>query len=206
MPGVRIASTGLADIDEAFGRAALKAPPGTLTLSAFFRALVLKHLHLTAQGSREQRLATICALKGTPHYRQAVQRFADEQKGLAVTYARRWRSEAIPQEDLTQQAMLGLLEAIRLWDPCVQTKFSSYAIVRMRYSVQRYVEKKEALVHTPQNVLADRRKIHGARKALLVELGQEPEEDLLLERSGLTADRFERALVKLTFTSVKDER
>lgn len=132
---------------------------------------------------------------------------ASKNLGLAYQYAKRWRSREIPQEELDQQAVVGLLEAIMMWDPAKGSHFSTYALHRMRYQVSRFVEKKWPLVHLPQNVLADRRGVQKARKALERKLGRAPSDDeVRAQLPDLSLARFEVAVQyanKLQFASLE---
>lgn len=132
-------------------------------------------------------LRRIVAMRGTAGYSEAVKAFALKNQGLAWSYAERWRCDDVPQEDLRQQAMVGLLETIELWDPRRRTRFSSYAMHRMRYAVQRYIRKKAPLVHLPQNVISDRALVERHLRA-----GAAPAE--LARLTGLSGDRVDRAL------------
>ncbi len=139
--------------------------------------------------SQEQQLARLCALRGTPAYNRAAQRFILRNLPLAKSYARRWAREGIDQEELEQQATIGLMQAVEAWDPGRKTAFSSYAIPKMRHAVSRYVQKKLPMVHVPQNVLADRRLVERARRK---QPGASPAE--LARAAGISEDRVRRAL------------
>ncbi len=141
-------------------------------------------------------LASIAELqKGSPAHSKAIGRFLLKHLSLAYSYAERWRTPHIPQEDLRQQAVVGLLEAIHLWDPKKATFFTTYAIHRMRYQVSRFVEKKWPLVHVPQNVLADRRLVKKTLRTLERELGRKPTIKEMQDRiPSLSSARFEVAL------------
>ena len=215
MPGqgvrIRLAPAELAALD--LQLAELRRPELRITRSSLAAALVAQHLaelqqqeaaragaRLVAGGlDREQQLALVVQLRGTPGYRPAVQRFAAAQQGLAIAYAARWQTVSIPQQDLQQQAMVGLLEAIALWDPARGARFSVYAVSRMRYQVSRYIQKKEQAVHTPQNVLQDRRVVTRAERALQQELGRAPSAEEIQARSGLSGERYQRAVTRLSF-------
>lgn len=133
--------------------------------------------------------------KESQAYQKAVNRFALANLPLAYRYAERWRSAKIPQEDLRQQAVLGLLEAIHLWQPGKGTYFSTYAIHRMRYQVSRFVQKKWPLVHVPQNVLADRRLVQKVIQGFQKEGKREPTlEEIQAKLPSLSAIRIELAL------------
>lgn len=139
--------------------------------------------------SQEQQLARLCALRGTPAYNRAAQRFILRNLPLAKSYARRWAREGIDQEELEQQATIGLMQAVEAWDPGRKTAFSSYAIPKMRHAVSRYVQKKLPMVHVPQNVLADRRLVERVRRK---QPGASPAE--LARAAGISEDRVRRAL------------
>jgi len=160
--------------------------------------------------TREQDLARLASLRERPTlaaaYRRAVQRFSLAQQGLAIAYAARWQTESIPQEDLEQQAMIGLLEAVHAWDPGRGTCFSTFAMFKMRHTLQRYVQKKEVPVHTPQTVLDDQRRLRRAHKVLVYELQRDPTAAELCVAAGLTPERYARAAQQLTFVPYEENR
>lgn len=98
------------------------------------------------EAARLRDLAYIVHLRraGDPAYRRAVQAFAAKNLGLAYRAAERWRSATIPQADVQGAAIVGLLEAIRDWDPARVTDadhpFAAYAYNKMRYHLQRQKE------------------------------------------------------------------
>lgn len=141
-------------------------------------------------------LASIARLpKGSPVYFKAVEEFLIKHVGLAYDYAEKWRTPKIPQEDLRQQAILGLLEAIHLWNPGKATFFSTYAVYRMRYQISRFVDKKWPLVHMPQNALEDRRLVKKAVRQLHKDLCREPTpEEIRAKIPELSSLRLELAL------------
>lgn len=69
--------------------------------------------------------------------------------GLAVSIARVYATGPIPVADLVQEACVGLLDAIRRFDPSLGWRFSSLAVWRVRYAVSRYVANSRHTVRLP---------------------------------------------------------
>jgi RNA polymerase sigma factor (sigma-70 family) len=123
-------------------------------------------------------------------YRKQVQAFAEGNKGLAVKFAKRYKRRGVYQAELEQTATVGLLEAIRRWDPEKAVAFSTFATYWMRHEVQHYLRKKAPMVHIPANVHADQRKVKRASE----EAGKPLTRAQLRRRTKLSGERVDVAL------------
>ena len=65
----------------------------------------------------------------------------------------------IPKEDLLQEANIGLIRAILLFDISRNNKFSTYAIWRIKQSVNRYIADTERLIRIPSNLFITQKKV-----------------------------------------------
>lgn len=131
-------------------------------------------------------------------FRGRVQKFAEENLGLAYEYADRWKCPHIPQEDLKQEAVLWMLEAVQRWEPDKGRSFSTYAMWWMRYGLTEFVKHKFPVVHLPGNVRADQRVVKKSMRQLEVALGRPAtEEELKAATPELSGPRLEIALAYL---------
>lgn len=137
--------------------------------------------------SSEEQLARICALRGTGAYGRAVKRFAAAHYGMARDYARRWRTESIKQADLEQTAMLGLLEAVKHWDPTKARAFSTYCMFKMQAALQSFVRKKSPAVHVSH-------KLWVVRKRVVEAAGRGLDVPAIAAELEITEDHVRRAL------------
>ncbi len=88
---------------------------------------------------------------------------------LVVSIARRYRPFGLPMEDLIQEGNLGLLAAVRRFDPELGVNFSMYAAGWIRQAICRAISIKSRTIRIPLDVLGLRRR--AAR--VMVELEQE---------------------------------
>lgn len=119
----------------------------------------------SAAGQRQREELERIALLAGPARAAAERAFAGRNLGLAYRIARRYRSATLRIDDLEQVAAVGLLEAIRRFDPRRGAAFSTFATFRITHELQVYTRKKAPLVHVPSNVWEDRARIDKARRA-----------------------------------------
>ena len=98
--------------------------------------------------SEEYRLA--CATRRGD--RQARQRLIEDQLGLVVVIARRYRSRGLPMLDLIAEGNLGLMAAISKFDPERGYRLSTYAKWWVRQSIELALMTQVGIVHVPVHV------------------------------------------------------
>jgi RNA polymerase sigma-32 factor len=106
---------------------------------------------------------------------QLEERLVRSQQGLVWQLARSHRVTGVDLEDVVQEGMLGLLEAIRRFDPAVETRLSTYAAWWIRAYQYRYLMRNHRLVRIG-TTQAQRRlffRLHGLQ-ARLEAAGLEP--------------------------------
>ncbi len=94
-------------------------------------------------------------------------------------------------EDLAHQGLLGLLEAIDHFDPRFNTRFSTYASLRIRGKVLDYLRAADWM---PRSARKRTRLVQTAIAALWAENRHEPTESEIASRLGLDAAEVEQAL------------
>lgn len=88
---------------------------------------------------------------------------------LVVCIARAYRRFGLPMEDLIQEGNLGLLAAVRKFDPAIGVAFSTYAAGWIRQAICRAISIKSRTIRIPLEVLGLRRRA----ASVLSELEQE---------------------------------
>ena len=120
--------------------------------------------------------------------------FAAANHRLVVAFARRYDHRGLPFDDLVQEASLGLLRAIDLFDPARGTRFSTYAAWWIAQALRRALATQVPLAHVPLNVQDDRarlaRQAH-ALHALHTALGHPPSPAELAAAAGLPRARVD---------------
>ncbi len=117
--------------------------------------------------------------------------FAAANHRLVVAFARRYDHRGLPFDDLVQEASLGLLRAIDLFDPARGTRFSTYAAWWITQALRRALNNQVPLAHVPLNVQEDRARLARQAHALHAALDHPPSPDELAAAVGLPRARVD---------------
>ncbi|CAM9522496.1 unnamed protein product [Ectocarpus fasciculatus] len=106
--------------------------------------------------------------------RKAQRTLALCHQGLVRSVAYRYKqvSHNLSLDDLTQEGNVGLLQAVDKFDPTKGTRFSSYAVFRIKASVLRAIADKDRLVRVPVHAQDAAMRILAASHALQLESGE----------------------------------
>ncbi|MBQ6474976.1 MAG: sigma-70 family RNA polymerase sigma factor [Clostridia bacterium] len=123
-------------------------------------------------------------------------------KGYALKYIRKYsfsKNVSLELDDLTQEAILGLLHAAEIYDPEKGCSFSSYAVYWIEHQIRRYIEDKSELIRKPASMHAKIRQVHKLSKTM-------SDEDITAA-SGIDASevRFIRILDNTELVSLNSE-
>ena len=86
---------------------------------------------------------------------------------VAKDIARRYRGRGLDVEDLEQVACLGLVQAVRRFDPSRQIDFLSFAVPTIRGEVRRYFRDRGWMVRPPRSIQEMQARVHGAEESLV---------------------------------------
>jgi len=101
--------------------------------------------------------------------------------------------------DLVNDGILGLIDAIEKYDDARGVKFETYAITRINGAI---LDALRSLDWVPRAVRQKARELERTHQALEVELGRAPRPDEVAERMGLTAKELDHLLQRVRGTSV----
>ncbi len=93
---------------------------------------------------------------------------------LVFSVARRYQRLGLPMEDLVQEGMAGLLQAVEKYDWHRGTKFSTYAVWWIRQSITRALSNHSRTIRLPSYRVEQLSKIYQTRDQLAQRLGREP--------------------------------
>jgi RNA polymerase sigma-B factor len=93
---------------------------------------------------------------------------------VARSIAMRYRSRGIAVEDLKQVACLGLIKAVRGYDPEVGTAFLAYCVPTIRGEIKRYFRDHGWTVKPPRRVQELQARIKSAESDLSTSMGRPP--------------------------------
>lgn len=94
--------------------------------------------------------------------------------GVASEIARRYHGRGVPGDDLDQVACLGLVKAVRGFDPDHGSDFLSFAVPTMRGEIRRYFRDFGWTIRPPRSVQELQPKITAAEAELYQSLGRSP--------------------------------
>jgi RNA polymerase primary sigma factor len=111
---------------------------------------------------------------------------------LVVSNARRYEGLGLPLLDLIQEGILGLIRAVEKFDYHRGFKFSTYAVLWIRESIQRALANRSRTIRIPVEVGQRERRIGRVQRELATRLGREPTDDEVAEAAELTPDEVRR--------------
>ncbi|MCW3022098.1 MAG: SigB/SigF/SigG family polymerase sigma factor [Conexibacter sp.] len=107
---------------------------------------------------------------------------------LARRIAARFRGTGEPYDDLLQVASLGLLKAIRRFDPARGTMFSSFATPTVLGELRRHLRDTTWFVHVPRELQELALRVDRSARQLTVDSGRAPTVQDLAEAVGCSQD------------------
>src|SRR5690349_7911188 len=108
---------------------------------------------------------------------------------LVVSVARKYQGQGLSMNDLVQEGMLGLIRAAEKFDWRKGFRFSTYATLWIRQSIQRGLENSSRTIRLPVHIAQRERKINRTERELATRLGREPTEEEIAEAVELPVDQ-----------------
>lgn len=95
----------------------------------------------------------------------------------------------INKEDLVQAGVLGLLEALKRFDPARGVKFETYASLRIRGAM---LDELRSLSWLPRSLFRQMRALNTAEQKLVASLGREPTDEELAAELNMPQEKYRK--------------
>ena len=132
---------------------------------------------------------------------EAKERLINSNLRLVIKFARRYQGHGLPMGDLIQEAMLGLIRATEKFDWRRGYKFSTYAVLWIKQSIQRGLDNTGRPVRIPAHIAQRERTVNRATTELTTELNRDPTDEEVASKAKLPLDEV-MAVRDLTRVSV----
>jgi RNA polymerase primary sigma factor len=118
----------------------------------------------------------------------AKERLINSNLRLVIKFARRYQGHGLPLGDLVQEAMLGLIRAAEKFDWRRGYKFSTYAVLWIKQSIQRGLDNTGRSVRIPAHIAQRERTVNRTEAELTTELNRDPTDEEVARRAKLPID------------------
>lgn len=106
---------------------------------------------------------------------------------------------SVELDDLVGWGVLGLMDAVEKFDPAQETKFSTYATIRVRGAI---IDQIRTLDWAPRSLRSMARKVGAAREKLRHVKGQEPSTEEIADELGVDPDTVDDTVAQLQTAQV----
>ena len=125
----------------------------------------------------------------------ARKRMIESNLRLVVKVAKRYMGQGLPLLDLIEEGNIGLIKAVERFKPEKECRFSTYAVLWIRQSVERALVSQSRTVKLPAHVVGDLKRLIRITRSLTQRLGREPRLDELSAEMGVEADYVTRLMM-----------
>jgi RNA polymerase primary sigma factor len=116
----------------------------------------------------------------------AKDRMINSNLRLVVSQARRYQGLGLPLGDLVQEGMLGLIRASEKFDWRKGFKFSTYATLWIRQSIQRGLANSARTIRLPVHIEQRERKLARVEQELMLKLSHDPSDEEVAAAADMT--------------------
>jgi RNA polymerase primary sigma factor len=118
----------------------------------------------------------------------AKERLINSNLRLVIKFASRYQGHGLSLQDLVQEAMLGLIRAAEKFDWRRGYKFSTYAVLWIKQSIQRGLDNSGRAVRIPAHVAQRERTVNRVEAELSAKLDRDPTDEEVAKAAKLPLD------------------
>ncbi|WP_436888644.1 SigB/SigF/SigG family RNA polymerase sigma factor [Nocardiopsis dassonvillei] len=145
--------------------------------------------------SAEELLESLKGLpEGTPDAERLQEQVLEMYRPLLYRIARHYSGRGEPYEDLRQTAHLGLVKAVRGYDPCRGKKFISYLLPTVTGEIKRHFRDHTWAVRVPRRHQEHRGRLHRVSLEFQQRHAREPRPDELAREMNLPRKEIDELL------------
>jgi RNA polymerase primary sigma factor len=131
-------------------------------------------------------------LKAKEKDREAIERLIYAHLKFVVSLARHYQGYGVPLGDLINEGNLGLIKALKKFDPERKVRFLSYAIWWIRQSIMKALNEQSRLIRVSEDGRSKLKKMKKAVVELMHEIGGEPTFHQIAKEQGLSVKEVKR--------------
>jgi len=125
----------------------------------------------------------------------ARKRMIESNLRLVVKVAKRYMGQGLPLLDLIEEGNIGLIKAVERFKAEKKCRFSTYAVLWIRQSIERALVSQSRTVRLPAHVVGDLKRMIRVTRSLTQRLGREPLLDELAEEMEVESDYVSRLML-----------
>ena len=104
------------------------------------------------------------------------------------------RRSTDPIEDIIQVGSVGLIKAIRSYDPVVSKNFKSYATYLITGEIRHYLRDKASMIKAPRAIQELAYRVHKLTSEMVEELGEKPTDKEIAAKMEISVDKVHEAI------------
>ncbi|RKY98658.1 MAG: hypothetical protein DRQ03_01650 [Candidatus Hydrothermota bacterium] len=160
-------------------------PPDDQSLEIYLKEIS----NLPQLSPEEERELIIRAKKGD---REAIEKLLYAHLKFVVSFAYKYANMGVPLSDLINEGNLGLLKALKRFDPNRNVRFLSYAIWWVRQAILKALSEQSKLIKLSDTHMEKLKTLRNATRDIMEETGEMPSIKELSDLTGMSPQEIQK--------------